>query len=425
MKTRTRLENGIVFISDDQLHLHTIAISLFFKAGTFYEDDGNYGISHLVEHLFFRQLYDLSQRELYQRMGAIGATLRGRTYRDFVCFDISVVPAFFDEAIDLMAKLLQPFTWTAGQIQREKEVVKKQIEAKRETYDEYVERRYFDQKAYEVPVMGYAENVDRLTTDQINRWKERFFHCANACLVLCGAFTQDMRKQAKIRFRQMHNPGPEAAAAIVKPRHQFNRQNAGHHILPWDDAMSDVWITFDSREPDFYKLQMISCMLAGGVGSRLSYLLTDVHALTELITSRVYLYNGYSSLLIEYTAANKDLIKSLELLFQDLRQFKRQITNADYSAAIPFFTHNLCKQLDRPDELSFDYGWYDFILNREYAVDSAAVAANQKMTVPILQKTAAELFTRKNMVITVRNNAKIIKPRRLNDFLEKLEAQME
>lgn len=425
MKSKIQLDNGLVFISDDQLHLHTISISLFFKAGTYYEDDSNYGISHLVEHLFFRQLYDLSQQELYRRMGLIGATLRGRTFRDFVCFDISVVPVFFNEAIDLVLKLLQPFTWTIEQIQKEKEVVKKQIEAKSETYDEYVEKRYFGQKVYEVPVMGYAENICGLTPDQINLWKEKFFHCKNACLVICGAFTQDMQKQAENRFRRIENSGPEIPMVIIKPRHQFNRQKYGHCIIPWDDTVSDVWITFDSEETDFYKLQILSCMLAGGVGSRLSYLLTDTYALTELIVSRINLYNGFSNLIIEYSVSNKDVMKSLELLFGELFEFKKQISIADFSTSIPFFTYNLRKQLDRPSELGFDYGWYDFILNRKYKVDSAVIDTNQKLTIAELQKTATELFAHKNMVITIRNNAKIIKRHTLNDFLEKLEKQID
>lgn len=417
MKNKSQLDNGIIFISHPNLHLHTISISLFFKAGTFYENESNYGISHLVEHLFFRQLHNLSQKELYYKMESIGTTLRGRTYRDFVCFDISVVPEFFYQAIELIAKILEPFTWTVEQIQKEKAVVSRQIESKCETYDDYIEKRYFEQKIYEIPVMGYIENVNSLTVEQINQWKSDYFHCNNACLTICGAATPDMIEQAICIFQRIKNPGPKAVTPIIRPKNFINRQPSGSHIIPWDDTVADVWITFDTEEPDFYKLQMISSMVAEGVGSRLSYLLTDVYALTDLISSRVDLYNGFSKLIIEYSVANKDVIRSLEILFGELANFKNEIKDTDYLTSIPFFTNNLKKRLDRPDELSFDYAWFEFILNREYSIDDRTINANQKISISELQETAKALFSPNNMDISIRNNAKILKRRILKDFL--------
>lgn len=424
MKNKSQLDNGVIFITDENLNLHTISISLFFKAGTYYENDSNYGISHLVEHLFFRQLHNLSQRELYNRMESIGTTLRGRTYRDFVCFDIVVVPEFYYQAMELISKILEPFTWTGEQIEKEKAVVKKQIESKYETYDEYVEKRYFKQKVYEIPVMGYVEIINSLSVEQVNQWKSDFFHCNNACLTICGAVTPDMVEQTVYIFQQIKNSGPEAITPIVKPKNFVNRLNPGIHIIPWDDTVADVWITFDTEESNFYKLQIISSMLAEGVGSRLSYLLTDVYALTDLISSRVDLYNGFSKLIIEYSVTNKDIIQSLEILFRELIKFKNEITDTDYLTSIPFFTSNLRKRLDRPEELSFDYGWFEFILNREYAIDDRTINNNQKISIAELQETVKTLFSPNNIDISVRNNAKILRRHILKDYLEGIVKRM-
>lgn len=62
------LPNNICFITHQLEHLHNVSVSISFKAGSLYESKYNNGISHLVEHLFFRQLSDLSQESLYFNM---------------------------------------------------------------------------------------------------------------------------------------------------------------------------------------------------------------------------------------------------------------------------------------------------------------------------------------------------------------------
>lgn len=89
------LPNGILLITHQLQHIHSVTLSVSFRTGTLYETEKNNGISHMVEHLFFRKLSNLTQRKLYLEMQKIGAEIIGRTYCDYVCFSITVVKKYF------------------------------------------------------------------------------------------------------------------------------------------------------------------------------------------------------------------------------------------------------------------------------------------------------------------------------------------
>lgn len=65
MKKTEKLDNGINLITHKLSNTHCITISVNFKVGSIYEPAENNGITHLIEHLFFRQWDNLNQEKLY------------------------------------------------------------------------------------------------------------------------------------------------------------------------------------------------------------------------------------------------------------------------------------------------------------------------------------------------------------------------
>lgn len=82
----SKLDNGLTVLFHQMPNTHSVTVGLYVKAGCLYENEHHIGITHLLEHLHFRKLGVLSQKELYYKMECIGSTLRAATYRDFLKF---------------------------------------------------------------------------------------------------------------------------------------------------------------------------------------------------------------------------------------------------------------------------------------------------------------------------------------------------
>lgn len=408
MKNNRILENNITLITDQNLGLNAVKISLFFKTGTYYETKQNYGITHLVEHLFFRKLEYLTQKELYVQTESIGAFLKGKTYRNFVCFEITVVPEYYKKAIQLISMILQPFKWNEQELSAEKKVVLKQIYNKRETFSEYQERLYFNNIKYSAPIMGNEQVIQSVDVDMVNNWKEKFFTCDNACVVITGAFQLTDYKYTVSLLEGISNKGTFINNKIIYPKHLFKRSCADDRIIPTNESLSDVWITFDVNlnEIFFTQAQMISSMLCRGDGSRLIYLLKDQYALTDDIESYVSLYQGFACITFQFTIENRDLEEGLQLFFNEIRNFKREIKQEDYLTTIPFFTKNLLKEKDDQENLNFDYGWFDFILGQVYDIPQL-ITYNSSQTIVDLECAVKKVLAANNMAINICNNSRI------------------
>ena len=119
------LENNIKIFFSKNTAVNSINIGFYFKSGIVYETLKNNGISHFTEHMFFRNLNGIEQRDLYFRMESIGTTLRAKTYADFICFDMTVTPKYFVSAFEIILNLLCDFQWSQEDFERELKVIKK------------------------------------------------------------------------------------------------------------------------------------------------------------------------------------------------------------------------------------------------------------------------------------------------------------
>lgn len=200
---QTQLDNGIKVLASRQPGLHSACVGLYFRAGILYESKAKNGISHLLEHLFFRRLDDLSQRQLYYAMEAIGCTLRAKTYCNFIGFDLVVSPQYFQQAADIIARILHPFQWNEDEITREKAVVLKQIAYKSTPFGEYVDSLYFKGTKLSMPIMGTEETVKNLSAKWIHSYKDKFFNSRNACCVLTGNYTDKDYQYVLSRLAQI------------------------------------------------------------------------------------------------------------------------------------------------------------------------------------------------------------------------------
>ena len=159
MKRIEKLDNGLTLITHKLPNTHSVTISVNFRVGSIYENIHNNGITHLVEHLFFRRLAKLSQSELYLKMQSIGTEIIGKTFHDYVSFTVTVVSKFFLEALEIVSFLYENFEWNDTEIQLEKNVVLRQIENKYESYSEWCDGCYLRDTIYSLPIIGTTENV--------------------------------------------------------------------------------------------------------------------------------------------------------------------------------------------------------------------------------------------------------------------------
>lgn len=418
VKESCSLQNGLKFITDSNASVHSVSISIVFRVGSIYETSKNYGISHLTEHMFFRRLHHLNNAELYYQTESIGTELRGRTFRDCVCFEAVVVPQKIRKIVDLLLHIFADFLWTQEELDAERAVIKKQMDFSFQGNSDYGEELYFNHEKYTVPIMGEWYTVQSISLEELNRWKRHYFQCSNAAVVLTGNFSFEDQNYIKQRLSAIKCLSDKPVnRKWVRPKNLFCRDERDTRVLPSNGLISDVWIMFDVDlcTCDLSAAQMLSTILGGWNGSRLPYLLIDTHALTDVVSSFTYQYVGFARISIEYSVLGEDLLKSLQYVFDTIQEVKKAISQSDIVKILPFFTDNRIKDQDDPQEQSFTYGIDEWILNQCYD-PSKSMNLTSSEVIEMLEQAAKTIFCPQNLSIFIRNNRNEVKQSAVKKF---------
>lgn len=406
-KNIVKLKNGITFISQKLDNVHSVTISVNFKVGSLYEDENNSGITHLIEHLFFRQWDNLSQKQLYYEMQCMGAEIVGKTFHDYVSFSITVIPDSFVEAFQLIIKCLNKFNWTDDVVKIEKRVVYKQIENDYQTYDKWVDSYYFKNSIYTNPIMGTVNSVQSLSVNDINLWKNKYFCSSNSCVVITGNYSDEDFLIVQNILCKIKSFGKSAETIICYPQHFEKRNISNRYSLVYNDSeINDITISFDINKDHSYEtVRLLSSILGEGCGSMLSVILRENYNFTDDIYTNLTCYCGFRRLSISFSVNNSDFIESLHHFFKSLIDFKKEISTNDYLTSISFFTKNQLFDLDNSNELNSNYVLCDFVLYP--SVISEPIKRKEKyekITLKDLKKYANDIFIAENLSLLIQTN---------------------
>ncbi len=415
-----RLENGLQLSSYCMHHLHALEISVYFRGGSLYESRGNQGVSHLLEHLCFRNLNGVPQAQLYQKLDDIGAVLKGATYTEAVVFRLKVAPRFFDEAFQLFCQLFAPGTWTPEEIAAEKEVVLRQIENEDQDFWADTSRQFWKTKAGAFPIMGTKDSVRNLSSATIHQWKKKTFRPQNACVVMTGNFSQGMLQKAAEVLAEFK--GPDLPAFEQPTPLQFCMRDESCDVLSnitYDQAQ--VHISFDLNDDLVFPLcaDVLNNLTGEGVSSALFMELRERRALTDEISSTIEEVGCFRRMTITYLVAHDKLLESLEAVFSILAGLRRHISLRQMERTHVFFTDNLQFLLDETDTLNEMLGWGFLSGNSEECDLDVRAHMYEDMNEEDVLDAAQAIFRPENLCISIAKNPSHIKAQVLRETLKK------
>lgn len=406
MKKTEKFDNGINLITHKLSNTHCVTISVNFKVGSIYETAENNGITHLIEHLFFRQWDNLNQEKLYYEMMSMGAEIIGKTYNDFVSFSITVVPDYFIKAFSLIIRCLNNFKWNEQSISLEKRVVCKQIENSYQSFQNWIDYYYFKNTVYEHLIMGTSETINSLSVDAINSWKEKYFCCNNSCIIITGNYSDKDLTDCYRVLSKINNHGKSLGGITYLPQNFNNRNYINRFSIVNDDSdNTEVTVFLDvNKEYDFETVRLLSAILGEGCGSILSKILREENGLTDDVYTSLMCFDGFYRLSNSFTVKNDDFFQSMLYFFEGIKKLKKNISKEEYQSSICFFTINQIMDLDNTKTLNDRYVLCDFVLPSIISEPFALKEKYEKITRDDLQNYSTQIFTSNNISFLIQTN---------------------
>jgi predicted Zn-dependent peptidase len=101
------LDNGLTVLTESMPHVRSVTIGVWLRRGSRHESARLNGSSHFIEHLVFKGTQNRTAREIALSMDSVGGQIDAFTSKEYTCFYAKVLDQHVEEAVDLLADIVQ------------------------------------------------------------------------------------------------------------------------------------------------------------------------------------------------------------------------------------------------------------------------------------------------------------------------------
>jgi predicted Zn-dependent peptidase len=300
----TILANGLPVIEMPMPGRLATAIEIAFPGGARYEQAGEVGAAHLLEHMVFKGAEKHRTAKIMHRSAErLGADLNGSTTNDYVEFSTVVRAESAMSAIDLLTDISGRALLEETHLEGERAVILQEIADDRDApstvADRLIIKALFPGHRLAIPTFGEPDQVSRLTHAQLLEFRERNWSTEAGVMVIAGNLAHlDRVLLPELVLRIPTRPAPPSPPPIPEferriELEQRDTDNARIHLayaLPGVDL---------SRSRDRAVAEVYSNILGGLSSSRLFEEIREKRSLSYEIHGDVWGYRDASLLSVE------------------------------------------------------------------------------------------------------------------------------
>jgi len=271
MQRKTILDNGLTVVTEHVPELRSCSLGIWCGAGSRFESATQSGLSHFLEHMFFKGTQRRTAYDIAVSMDSVGGQLNAFTDREHTCYYARVMDRHLPLALDILADMVNSSLFDADEIEREKGVVLEEIKMYEDTPDDQVfelfNRSFYPNHALGRPVIGYAPVVQSLTRQDLVDYVNQRYHPKNLLISCAGQVNhEELVTLLEKHFLQGRpQEGTQSVSAAPSPqKHQSVYHKACEQTYLCLGAPGIAYV-----DPRRYTLLILDSVLGGCMSSRL------------------------------------------------------------------------------------------------------------------------------------------------------------
>jgi len=290
------LDNGLQVFLEVRDNIPLVNIGFGINVGSKDEGEKSSGLVHLLEHLsLLGGSFSYTGNELVEKIRENALHFNAHTAHDLMTFEISVLPAHTEFALDLLREKVFNLKLTQEELGEEKKVILEELAQVQDDPDKLgihlALQALFAGHPYEKPVGGEKEIIENATIKALESFYTKYFTPSNCAISVVGDFNiETMEKKIRKVFGKFESPG------ISMP--EFKR------VSPLKKTVEI------KRELDISQIHLMFGFLAPGVN--------DTDKLSMDILTQI-LGKGINPLLFNAFKGRRRLIESLSMHYISLK----------------------------------------------------------------------------------------------------------
>lgn len=286
------LNGGARLVTSTMPERFSASAVLMFATGSRYEDERLAGVSHFIEHLYFKGTRRRpSPKEIADAIEGVGGFINASTDKELTAYWVRVPSEHLELGLDVLFDVVSSSRLDGADIERERAVILEELRMYQDQPQDYVQN-LFEELIWPAhplgrDIAGTLESVAHLTRDDILEYADTHYRLPNLVVGVAGPVA-DSGVVGAITPRLTLRADPDGGAAAGSPEPlrvpevRVRRRNTEQaHICFGMRAVSYL-------DPDRYALDLLNTVLGEGMSSRLFLnireklgLAYDVHSFSQ------------------------------------------------------------------------------------------------------------------------------------------------
>ncbi|MEX0877407.1 MAG: pitrilysin family protein [Candidatus Spechtbacterales bacterium] len=364
-----KLKNGVRVLTVPLKSTGAVTSLILVGTGSHYEKEEVAGVSHFLEHLFFKgsKKYP-NAKKISTILDSIGASYNAFTAEEITGFYVKTVKNKAELALDVMSDYLKNPLFKNIEIERERGVIMEELHMdydvpQRHVYDVFKEALYGNQPAGR-DVGGDEKSVGNIKPKDIREYFKKQYRGDNIVAVFSGNITHSEGKKLAEKFLRDLPSGnsfekyPVIPPQISGPKVTLKQRKSDqtHLVLGFDGV--------DMRDERRYAIDVLSVILGGGMSSRLFSEIRERRGLAYYVGAGASAGTDYGYFAASAGVNNSKVEDATTVLVRELKKIKKTAVDADeLRKAKSHIEGSFMLNLETSNSVAFYTGEEEILLN--------------------------------------------------------------
>ncbi|KGK90616.1 zinc protease [Desulfosporosinus sp. HMP52] len=330
MYKKTLLPNGVRIITEEIDHVRSAAIGMWVGAGSRDEREGFEGISHFIEHMFFKGTEHRTARALAESLEAVGGQLNAFTTKEYTCYYAKILDEDLDLAIDVLSDMFFSSLFDEKEIEKEKNVVIEEIKMYEDSPDELIHDVFSEQVWNDhplgKPILGTEESIRALSREKIMQFLTEHYSPDNLVISVAGKIKhEDVVAKLSPQFGNFNRGGRRVLEETPIGRtigfYQKKETEQMHIIMGVPGLGQD--------DEDIYAMHIFNNILGGGLSSRLFQEIREQRGLAYSVYSYHSTYVDTGLFAVYAGTSPKNTQEVIACILEELMEMKEKGISAE------------------------------------------------------------------------------------------------
>ncbi|HHT9125891.1 MAG TPA: M16 family metallopeptidase [Candidatus Brocadiia bacterium] len=292
-------KNGLRIIVDERPGSTTVHCSIIVSVGSRYEPEGLNGISHLIEHILFREDWwppydneaaiqcDAERDEIFNQIRSSGGILNGSTTFEYTRYYVTAPASEFKNVLGGLSRLVLEPCFNRRGINLEKKVILHEIAFTKNNpfaiaYYSLINRVIPDNPLGR-PIAGTTLSIKTISFDRIREFYQTYYIPNNMTVVIVGGIDTEiaLSEVEKIFSNKEKSPLPDKSFSIPhfklpkSPFYKGGKRGIKLKTLTKQGYFALIVRTDGEKDIEKHAMRLLYSILGPGKNSRLYHKLKE------------------------------------------------------------------------------------------------------------------------------------------------------